>query len=104
MSLPSQLHIARLLLFLFLGFSVSDLLGKQAELFEQLGEMLPSPSESRLASGAPGPAYWQQEANYKIHVELDEKNHRIHGSETIEYINHSPHTLSYIWVLSLIHI
>ncbi len=98
MSLPSQLHIARLLLFLFLGFSVSDLLGKQAELFEQLGEMLPSPSESRLASGAPGPAYWQQEANYKIHVELDEKNHRIHGSETIEYINHSPHTLSYIWV------
>ena len=66
--------------------------------FEQLGEMLPTPTEVRLASGAPGPDYWQQEANYRIKVELDEKNHRIQGSETIDYINHSPHTLNYIWV------
>ncbi len=66
--------------------------------FAQLGSLLPDPSEARLASGAPGPAYWQQEANYKIDVELDEANSRIIGSETIEYTNHSPHTLPYVWV------
>ncbi len=66
--------------------------------FAQLGPLLPDPNEARLASGAPGPDYWQQEANYKIDVELDEKESRIIGSETIEYVNHSPHTLPYLWV------
>src|SRR5210317_1599757 len=61
-------------------------------------ELLPTPNEARLASGAPGPDYWQQEANYHIQVELDEKRHRIQASETIEYINHSPHALNYLWV------
>lgn len=69
-----------------------------AGLFDQLGELLPPPSETRLASGAPGPDYWQQEANYQIEVELDEDEAMIRGSETIEYINHSPHELSFVWV------
>ena len=29
---------------------------------------------------------------------MDEKRSRIRGSETIEYVNHSPHTLNYLWV------
>ena len=70
----------------------------QGNPFEQIGTRLPAPSESRLASGAPGPAYWQQEANYLIDVELDESTSRIIGNETIEYVNHSPHTLHYLWV------
>ncbi len=28
--------------------------------FEQIDTLLPAPSEVRLATGAPGPAYWQQ--------------------------------------------
>lgn len=66
--------------------------------FEQITLLLPTPNEVRLASGAPGPDYWQQEANYQIKVELDEAESRIRGSETVEYINHSPHTLHYLWV------
>ena len=66
--------------------------------FEQITPLLPTPNEVRLASGAPGPDYWQQEANYQIKVELDEAESRIRGSETVEYINHSPHTLHYLWV------
>ncbi|MCZ6673573.1 MAG: M1 family metallopeptidase, partial [Verrucomicrobia bacterium] len=83
---------------LFLCFSTISALGDKDRVFEQIAPLLPTPSEVRLASGAPGPDYWQQEANYKIAVELDEKNSRITGSETVEYLNHSPHTLPYVWV------
>ena len=34
--------------------------------FEQLGTILPTPNEYRTASGAPGPKYWQQRADYDI--------------------------------------
>ncbi|MBC2606872.1 M1 family metallopeptidase [Pelagicoccus albus] len=81
-----------------LGFCGLSLSASAGEKFEQLTGVLPSPSEARLASGAPGPAYWQQEANYVIEVELDETEAMILGSETIEYVNHSPHSLSYLWI------
>ena len=66
--------------------------------FKQLHELLPSPNSNRLASGAPGPNYWQQRADYHIKVILDDKNQRLIGSETINYQNNSPHTLNYLWV------
>jgi hypothetical protein len=66
--------------------------------FEQLGTILPSPNEYRSASGAPGPAYWQQRADYNITCELDEQNLRLTGSETITYFNNSPDQLRYIWL------
>lgn len=72
--------------------------GEEHTDFEQIAPFLPTPGDVRLATGAPGPDYWQQEANYLIDVELDETDSRIIGSETVEYINHSPHTLSYLWV------
>ena len=74
------------------------LAGSENTDFEQITHLLPAPSEVRLATGAPGPDYWQQEANYQIKVELDEAESRIQGSETVEYINHSPHLLHYLWV------
>ena len=51
--------------------------------FEQLGSILPTPNEYRTASGAPGPKYWQQRADYNIKCELDEQNLKLTGSETI---------------------
>lgn len=66
--------------------------------FLPLSGELPSPSETRLGSGAPGPAYWQQKADYDIQVTLDEGKRTLSGRETITYHNFSPHTLSYIWV------
>ncbi|CAG0949886.1 MAG: M1 family metallopeptidase [Bacteroidetes bacterium] len=41
--------------------------------------------------------YFQQEVNYQIQVELDDIRHELKGVETIEYINHSPDALSYIY-------
>jgi hypothetical protein len=66
--------------------------------FEQLGSIMPTPNEYRTASGAPGPKYWQQRADYDIKCELDEKNLTLTGSETITYFNNSPNTLTYIWM------
>src|SRR5258706_14610144 len=66
--------------------------------FEQLGTILPSPNEYRTASGAPGPKYWQQRADYDIVCELDEPNLTIKGKETVSYFNNSPDVLTYIWL------
>src|SRR3989337_1867363 len=69
-----------------------------ANRFEQLGTVLPSPNEYRTASGAPGPKYWQQRCDYNIKAELDEKNLRLTGSETVTYFNNSPDVLTYLWL------
>lgn len=66
--------------------------------FEQLGTMLPTPNSYRTGSGAPGENYWQQKADYKINVELDDAKQTITGSETITYTNNSPDNLSYLWI------
>lgn len=66
--------------------------------FEQMGGILPTPNEYRTASGAPGPKYWQQRCDYDIKCELDEKNLKLTGSETITYFNNSPDVLTYLWL------
>ncbi len=66
--------------------------------FEQLGSILQSPNEYRTASGAPGPKYWQQRADYDIACSLDEKNLTLTGSEVITYYNNSPDELTYLWL------
>ena len=66
--------------------------------FEQLGTILPTPNEYRTASGAPGPKYWQQRADYDIRCELDEEKLKLTGSETITYFNNSPDVLTYLWL------
>lgn len=69
-----------------------------AEKFAQLYEALPTPNVYRTAAGAPGHMYWQQKADYKISVELDDDKQRIYGEETITYHNNSPDPLEYLWV------
>lgn len=66
--------------------------------FEQLGTTLPTPNAYRTASGAPGKDYWQQKADYKIQLALNDKNQSITGSETITYYNQSPDDLPYLWI------
>jgi Peptidase family M1 domain len=66
--------------------------------FRQLDELLPTPTDTRTASGAPGHAYWQQRADYKIRARLDEARRAVSGSETVTYHNNSPDTLNYLWV------
>src|SRR6266404_7008937 len=59
---------------------------------------LPTPNELREGSGAPGPRYWQQRADYTIRASLDTATHVIAGAETIRYANNSPDTLRYVWL------
>src|ERR1019366_5931767 len=95
----------KLLVFLFIvsaiGLFAQDIknnpTSNHGNKFEQLGTILPTPNEYRTASGAPGPKYWQQRADYDIKAELDEKNLKLTGSETITYSNNSPDVLTYLW-------
>jgi hypothetical protein len=57
-----------------------------------------TPNVYRTASGAPGHMYWQQQANYRISIRLDDENQKIFGQEEIEYINNSPDVLHYLWL------
>jgi hypothetical protein len=41
--------------------------------------------------------YWQQEVHYNIDVSLNEKQHSLKCDLSVEYINHSPDTLTFIW-------
>ena len=41
--------------------------------------------------------YWQQEVHYKIDVSLNDLDHTLKADETIDYVNHSPDTLHFIW-------
>ncbi len=59
---------------------------------------LPAPSVYRSASGEPGPAYWQQRADYHIQATLDADTHQVTGTETITYTNNAPQSLKYLWV------
>ncbi|TYA53214.1 M1 family metallopeptidase [Formosa maritima] len=66
--------------------------------FKQLYDEFSTPNMFRTASGAPGPAYYQQQADYKMDIVLDDKNAKISGFETITYTNNSPDPLKYLWV------
>ncbi|MBU2973656.1 M1 family metallopeptidase [Zobellia sp. B3R18] len=66
--------------------------------FKQLYEEFATPNNYRSASGAPGPDYYQQQADYKMDIELDDKNAKIYGTETITYTNNSPDHLEYLWL------
>lgn len=66
--------------------------------FEQLDYLMQDPNEYRTASGAPGPKYWQQRADYEINVDINEEENLLTGSETVTYFNNSPDILTYIWL------
>src|SRR5258708_38815113 len=58
---------------------------------------LPAPNRVRGPSGAPGPDYWQQRADYVIRATLDTAGSLLHGTGRIPYENHSPDTLRFVW-------
>jgi hypothetical protein len=58
----------------------------------------PGPNQYRSASGAPGPAYWQQRADYSIAATLDTTAGTVSGQVTIRYTNNSPDTLRFVWL------
>jgi len=96
--------ISVLLLNIFIVFSVTaqkDSIQKGHEntkKFKQLYDEFATPNVYRTGSGAPGHKYYQQQADYKIKVTLDDEKTTLTGSETITYTNNSPDKLSYLWL------
>jgi hypothetical protein len=66
--------------------------------FRQLYQEFSTPNQYRTAAGAPGNAYYQQQADYKMDIELDDRNQKLYGVETITYHNNSPDDLEYLWM------
>ena len=66
--------------------------------FKQLYDEFSTPNMYRAASGAPGHGYYQQQADYKMDIILDDKNAKLSGFETITYTNNSPDELKYLWI------
>ena len=59
---------------------------------------LPPGDLVRRSTGKPGPAYWQQRVDYDIAATLDTAAKRLSGVVTVRYTNHSPDTLSHLWM------
>src|SRR6186713_731888 len=100
-------HMKNLFSTLFMVFAATGLFAQNVNnnansnhgnKFEQMGANFPTPNEYRTASGSPGPKYWQQRCDYDIKCELDEKNLKLNGSETVTYFNNSPNPLTYLWL------
>jgi hypothetical protein len=66
--------------------------------FAQLDQELPTPNEYHTASGAPGHNYYQQKADYKMNLVIDDATQILSGFETITYTNNSPDRLDYLWL------
>jgi hypothetical protein len=59
---------------------------------------LPPGNLFRAGSGAPGPMYWQNRADYDIKASLDTTTKTLTGSLRLRYTNNSPDTLRFIWM------
>jgi len=94
------MRVLKLSVLMFLGV-VTGLFAQNPEennqdIFKFFGDR--SGNEYRAASGKPGHNYWQNSADYKIDVTLDEENEMINGKITIDYTNNSPENLEFVWL------
>ena len=55
-------------------------------------------TETRSASGQPGPKYWQNRADYSLTATLNEVSNEISGTAIISYTNNSPDKLGFLWM------
>jgi len=98
-------RIITLLLVVSVGFLQAQESSKESksayrnpDKFKQMYDLMATPNMYRTAAGAPGPEYYQQQADYKIDVELDDKNQKLYGTETITYTNNAKESLDYLWL------
>jgi hypothetical protein len=105
MKLVKYLSLVALLLVAGMTFAQEDSTSQERKpghlnnnRFKQMYQEFSTPNMFRTASGAPGPNYYQQQADYKMDIELDDKNTKLYGNETITYTNNSPDELEYLWV------
>ncbi len=68
--------------------------GLAVALFASLGAEAQSLDQAMRAATAP---YWQQQVDYRMQVQLDDKRHELRATTEITYRNNSPETLAFIW-------
>ncbi|RAV28617.1 M1 family metallopeptidase [Sinomicrobium soli] len=98
--------VYRLFMYCFVSLLVSGVFAQEkpekghenTNKFRQMYREFATPNRYRTAAGAPGSAYYQQRADYKMDIELDDRDKRLYGEETITYTNNSPDALEYLWV------
>lgn len=84
------------LFFAYFTISITSVFAQSK--FAQLDQELPTANSYHTASGAPGHEYYQQKADYKMDIVLDDNKQRLDGFETITYTNNSPDRLDYLWL------
>jgi len=77
-------------------FAFTGLKGQKRDIFIPTEVQKAYEAGTRSYSGAPGPNYFQNTADYQIEAEFNPKTGLLKGSETINYQNNSPDTLNYI--------
>jgi hypothetical protein len=75
----------------------SDPLPNPLEVFAPFNPPTP-PGPTRSAGGVPGPAYWQNRADYTIDARIDPASKTLAATETITYTNNSPDALDVLWI------
>ncbi|KAB7763767.1 M1 family metallopeptidase [Xanthomonas maliensis] len=56
------------------------------------------PTAYRGGSGLPGPAFWQNRADYRLQASIDPASHQLSGEAAIRYTNNSPDALDVLWL------
>ncbi len=87
---------SQILLLVSFLFVLSSAQGQKK--FAQIEELIPTPNEYRNAAGAPGHNYYQQQADYKMNIVIDDATQMLKGEEVITYTNNSPDALGYLWL------
>ncbi len=56
-------------------------------------------TNTRSASGQPGPEYWQNRVDYQLSAKLNVASNEITGTDILTYTNNSPDKMSFVWML-----
>ena len=98
--------IIKVMLILTLSFSIFTATAQQAPIvskYDYYDAFAPdfytkNGTDTRSASGQPGPKYWQNRADYQLTAQLNEATNEITGSEILSYTNNSPDALAFLWL------
>jgi hypothetical protein len=90
-ALMTRYAVATLTLLLLL--SATDAWAQTSDIFVPREVQSAYESGTRSDDGRPGPAYWQNGADYRMHIRFDPESGELVGSETITYRNESPDSL-----------
>jgi hypothetical protein len=72
---------------------LSTVYSQNADLYMPLNVKQAYTNNTRSLDGSPGSDYWQNEADYRVHITLEPKDGTLTGTEEIDYFNNSPDSL-----------